>query len=164
MANKYAALGTELWIGDGGSPELYTKVASVGDVTGPQKKRDIIESTTHDTDTTDGGFKEYVASLKDGQTTSFPIWLDPNEASHNSSPTVVGSFSGGLDYLFESGAVRNMILAYPVSPAARVAFKGLVTDIGLDAKVAGGLMGNCSIKVTGKTQILNGLLHKNPNL
>lgn len=164
MAKKYAAIGSELWIGDAGSPEQFFKVASVGDISGPKKKRDTIESTTHDTDTEDGGYKDYITSLKDGQDTTFPIWLDPNEASHNSTPTQAGVTSGGLDYLFEVGDTRNMFLAYPVSPAARVQFKGIVTGLELDAKVGGGLMGNTTVKVTGKTSLLFGLLHKNPNL
>ena len=162
-AKKYPAIGTKLWIGDAGSPETFFSVASCGDFTGPKKKRDLLDATTHDTDTTDGGYKEFITSLKDGQETTFPIWLDPNEATHNNTPAAVGSHCGGLDYLFETGARRNMYLAYPVSPAAMVQFAGIVTGLELDAKVAGGLMGNVTVKVTGRTTLLHDLTTSNPN-
>jgi hypothetical protein len=144
-AVKYAAIGMQLWISDGGaSPETYFKVASVADIVGPKAKADTIDSTTHDT--TDG-YRDFIASLKDGQEVTFPVWLDPNEATHNETATVVGTNAGGLKYLFEQRVKRNMKLVMPVSPVARVRFTALVTGYEFDFKVAGGIMANIVLKV-----------------
>lgn len=164
MARKWAAIGTQLWIGDTGSPELFNKVASLGDISGPKKKRDTIDTTTHDVDTTDGGYKTFITSLKDGQEFTAVCFLDPNEATHNSSPTVVGTFAGGLDYLFDKGDVRDMYVVHPVSPASRIQLKAAVIGLDFEAKVKDALMFNATFKVSGKPTLQFGLTNGNPNI
>lgn len=157
MARKWAAIGTQLWVGDGASPETFFKVASIQDLTGPKKKRDTIDTTTHDSDATQGGYKEFIGSLKDGGEVSLPLFLDPNETSQNNTATVAGVSAGGLNYLFETGDVRHMYIVYPVSPAARIPFSGLITGVDYDSKVAGALMASATIKVSGKPGFETGL-------
>lgn len=159
-AVKYAAIGTELWIGDGASPETFFKYASIGDIMGPKMKADTIDVTTHDST---GGYKEYIPSLKDAQEITFPIKLDPNLSDHNETATVAGVNAGGLKYLFEARVRRNMSLVYPTSPTARFDLSGQVIGYEPDAKVTGDLAGNIVVKVSGKPTLRSGLATGNRN-
>lgn len=150
MAKKYAAIGTQWWISDGGSPEAFFKVANCGDIGGPKVKVDTIDTTTQDTEEDEGGYKEFISSLKDGQELTVVVFLDPNDSTLNEAPTVAGVNAGGLKYLAESREKRNMNLVYPVSPKVRVRFKGIVTGFEYDSKVTGALMANATVKVSGK--------------
>jgi hypothetical protein len=151
-ATPFAALGTQIWIGDGGSPENFWKVARVQDISGPDNKTDTIDVTTHDDAILAGGdnFKQFIASLQDGQTITFPIVFDPNEVSHAMAPTVPGTTCGGLAYLQQTRARRNGRMAFPmVSPAARLRMQMLVIGYKYDAKMMGALSNSITIKVSG---------------
>jgi len=147
MALKQAAIGCQLWIGDGGSPEQFFAVPSCGDFTGPKKKTSTIDTTTHDSDS---GYMDFISSLKDGGEVPFPIEFDPNDIAHNETATVAGVNAGGLHYLFEQRVKRNMRVALPTSPATRFRFLGLVTGLDADLKVKGSIKSNVIIKVSGK--------------
>lgn len=54
--------GVFLQRGDGGSPEIYTKVCSVFSISGLGETNDQVESTTF----CSGAYKEYIAGLSDG--------------------------------------------------------------------------------------------------
>jgi len=147
----YAALGTQLWISDGGSPETFFRVARVGDLTGPQSKAETIDGTTHESALQDAPYREFVSSLLDGGEVTFPIMLDPAELSQAEAPTIVGTQAGGLKYLLEKGYRRNHRIVFPfTSPVARIRYVGLVTGFVPDMKVVGMLMSSITIKVSGK--------------
>ena len=145
-----AAIGTQLWIGDDESPEYFTRVGRIGDVSGPNVTADTIETTTHDTEDLEGGYKEFITSLKDGGEVTFPIMFDPTSEEHNESATDPGVAAGGLKYLIESREKRNMRLVLPSSPKYRLSFKGVLTQWGGDFKVQGAMMANITIKVSGR--------------
>ncbi len=145
-----AAIGMQLWVGDDGSPETMFRVGRIGDVSGPNRQTDTFETTTHDTEELEDGYKEFESSLKDGGEFTFPIMFDPNSDHHNEAPTVVGTNAGGLMYLQDARAKRNMRFVMPGSPTNRFAFKGLITKVGGDFKVAGAKMCNVTIKISGK--------------
>lgn len=145
-----AAIGMQLWIGDDGSPETFFRYGRVGDVSGPNRTTDTFETTTHDTEELEDGYKEFEASLKDGGEFTFPIMFDPISDHHNDAATEVGVTGGGLMYLQDSRAKRNMRFVLPSSPKTRFAFKGLVTNIAGDFKVTGPMMANVTLKVSGK--------------
>ncbi len=146
MANKQASIGTELWIGDAGSPETFFLVPSVGDIAGPKKSVATIDVTTQDSPQ---GYDEFISSLKSGGEVTFPIQLDPNAIEHNNTATVVGTNAGGLHYLLEQRVKRHMRVAIPTSPATRFSFLGLVTGIAGDFKVKGSTMSSVIVKVSG---------------
>lgn len=144
----YAAIGTQLWVGDGNaSPETFFQMARLKDVAGPKMKADTIDVTTHDTS---DGYKEFISSLKDGQEVTFSIVMDPNLATHNETATSVGVTPGGFKYLFEARVRRNMRLVMPTSPTTRFRFVGVVTGFEADLKVLDAIMAAVTIKVSGK--------------
>jgi hypothetical protein len=146
-AVKQAAIGTALWIGDAGSPETFFLVSSAKDFAGPKMKADTIDVTTQDSAS---GYKEFISSLKDGQEVTFPIEFDPNFVGHNEAATIAGTQAGGLKYLFEQRAKRNMAMVYPTSPFTKMSFVGVVVGFEPDNKVMGSMLGNITIKVSGK--------------
>lgn len=148
-AKAYAAIGTQLWIGDGGSPETFFRVARIGDVAGPKSKVDSIDVTTHESALQVAPYKEYIPSLMDGQEVTFPLVWDPGDITHSEAATVVGTNAGGLKYLMEQRAIRNMRLAFPTSPATRERFVGFVVGYEPDMKVTSHMAANITIKVTG---------------
>jgi hypothetical protein len=153
MASPFAALGTQLWIGDAGSPETFFRVGRVQDITGPKDKTDIIDVTTHDASPLNGGdgYKEFICSLQEGQQVTFPMTLDPNAVEANEAATIVGTQAGGLKYLKNQRAVRNMRLAMPmVSPVCRVRMKGLIVGFEHSFKVTGAIEAMVTIQVSGK--------------
>lgn len=154
LTKKTAALGVQLWIGDGGSAEQMFQYGGLKDVAGPKVKKTTIDVTTHDST---GGYNEFIASLKDGQEVTFPIELDPTSNQHDETPTVVGVNAGGLKYLLEEvNNPRNMKLVLPTSPTTKISFGGLVTGYEPDLKVLGSIMANITIKVSGKPTLAVG--------
>jgi hypothetical protein len=147
---KIAAQGTFLYVGDGGSPEQFFKMAQLQDINLPKIKADTLDVTTQD-DT--DHYYDYISTLLDSGEATFPIVFDPNEATHNETPTVEGTTPGGFKYLLDQRAKRNMRFAFPSTPACRMRFQAIVTNFGGDAKVKGALMANITLKCTKKTTL-----------
>ena len=66
-----------LYMGDGETPEAFTKVPEVGDIVSPSGDRDEINVTSHDSDA-----KEFLLGLADYGTCSFPMNYVPGNATH----------------------------------------------------------------------------------
>lgn len=136
-----AALGTILAVGDGATPEVFTKIARVKDIDGPSMSRDTID-TTHQLST--GGTKEFLASLADGGEVTFDIGYNPSSATHDQT-------TGLLKFMGET-TTRNWKLVFPVAGATGFwgyNFKGMVTKFAAKAPVAGELTASITIKVAG---------------
>lgn len=142
MSTKYAAINTWLYVSLDNT--VWHKVAACQDFAGPKLSKDTIDVTTHDV--TDD-YKEYIGSLKDSKDISFSLVMDPNDASQNE----VNPY--GLKALFETGFASTNTpywkLVWPVSPAARLAFRGIVTGYEFAAKIKDALMVSATVKVTG---------------
>lgn len=139
---KDVAFGTILAVGNGESPsEEFTKVAQVKDLDGPGMSRDTIDVTTHDSPS---GYREFLASLRDGGEITFDIEYDPGDASHDQTT--------GLLSLFGEDKTRNWMLIFPVTAVTGYwgyKFKGLVTGFAPKAPVGGSLTASLTIKVAG---------------
>lgn len=80
MANKIFAQGTHIYYEDPNNAGTWIKIAQVqGDVELPQVKRDVIETTDHDSP---GGFKEKMGTLIDPGTAKGTVNYDPAEPTH----------------------------------------------------------------------------------
>lgn len=136
MATPRAAIGTLLQKGNGASPEVFTTVATVGNITGPGLKGDTIDVTNHDNTTM---YKEFIVGLKEGGDVKFVLYFDPTETTHT-----------GLITTFENRTVSNWKLELPVSPAQGWSFAGVVTAFDNKFDVNGAIMADVTIKVSGK--------------
>jgi len=133
---KYAAFGALLKKGDGASPEVFTTIAQVGDITGPSQKADTIETTTHDNA---NAYRTFIAGLLEGGDIKVPIFFDPANSTHT-----------GLITTLEARVACNFTLVIPSSPTKTWSFAGVVTDLGHSYKLKDAIMADLSIKVSGK--------------
>lgn len=117
MAGLFAK-GTAIYVGDGASPEHFTKTLNVKSITGPGFAVTIVDTTTH---TTVGNYREKAAVLIDPGKLSFGINYDPSD------PTLAPAT--GLFELMATLTERNMQLRFPPSDTHHnmMSFKGFVT-------------------------------------
>ena|SRR5690348_10026136 len=136
MATPRAAIGTLLQKGDGASPEVFTTVATVGNISGPGLKGDTIDVTNHDNV---DRYKQFIVGLKDGGEVKFTLYFDPVETTHT-----------GLITTFEARTVGNWKLALPISPVQSWTFAGVVTGFENKFDVNAAMTADVTIKVSGK--------------
>lgn len=131
-----AAFGALLKKGDGASPEVFTAIAQIGDITGPDQKVDTIDTTTHNQA---NKYKAFIGGLMEGGDVKLPVFFDPANATHT-----------GLITTLEAGVLANYQLSLPVSPAVKWSFAGLITNLGHTYKMNGAVMADLTVKVSGK--------------
>jgi hypothetical protein len=137
MAVKHHAFGALLKAGNGASPEVFTTIASIADITGPTPKVDTIDTTTHDNP---DKYKTFISGLREGGDVKCPIFFDPADTSHT-----------GLITALEAAATQNyQIQLSMLSPTYKWAFAGLITEMGHTYKVNGAIMADVTIKVSGR--------------
>lgn len=151
MNVKYASQNTFLWIGDDGSPEAFFKVLGLEDITLPAIKASVLDVSSQDE--TDH-YMDYISTLIDSGEAKFPILFDPNEPTQNETATVAGTRAGGLKYLLDQRARRNMRIEFSyTSPVTRMRFLGTVVGFDGTAPVKGALRATLTIKVMKKTTV-----------
>lgn len=132
---KRDAFGSQLKIGDGGGPEVFTTVVHVQDISGPELTADSRDVTSHDSA---GAFKEYVTGLLDSGEVTFDVFWDPDTATH---------VALRADLL--SRVRRNFKLLWGSAPLETWDFAGQITRFAPSAPVDGMLAASITIKVTG---------------
>lgn len=139
MADAVAGFGTLLQMGDGAVPEVFTTVAEVQDIDGPDS-----ETGTHDVthQTSPQAIREFIAGLTDPGGVTFPVNFLPDNATHDSST--------GLIAAQRARTLKNFRLVWnQFTPGERCAFKALVTRVAPKSPVDGPLTADVSLKVSG---------------
>lgn len=137
MTQAVPSHGTQLQIGDGGSPETFTTIAEVLDISGPSVEVDTEDVTSHDS----GGWREHIATLVDAGEVEFEINFIPGNATHG--PTA------GLWQKLVNRAKGNYKLIFPTTPVTTCQFSAYVTNFELEAPVAGVLRASVTLRVIG---------------
>jgi predicted secreted protein len=135
-SSALAAYGTLLKKGAGTSPETYTTVAEVTNLSGPSMKMDSLDVTHHGSSE---GYKDFVGGLIDGGEIKVEANLLPNDSSHT-----------GLLTDMNARTLRAWQIVFPTSPAKTWSFNGLIQGIETAAPVDGKLALSLTIKVSGK--------------
>jgi hypothetical protein len=140
MATKaIASHGTLLKIGDGASPEVFTTVAEVGDITLPNfgnEKEDVTVQTTP------GRKRDYKVTLQKDATVEFSINWDPSDPTHDSVT--------GLKSLADSGKQNNFQCVLPDDVNTTYTFAAIVEDFQPEAPVNGILKANIVLSICGE--------------
>ena len=128
--------GTLLKIGDGGGTEVFTTIAKIKDIDGPN-----FERGTHDasTQTTDWG--EVVPGLKMGGQVTFTINWIPTDSTHDHLT--------GLRKDFIDGTKRNFQIVWPDAGSTTDQFAAYITSLGPTAPVDGILEQSGTLTLTG---------------
>lgn len=144
MASKnYAAKGTKIQMGNGASPEVFTTIAQVVDISGPALKDDVLDVTNHGST---GGWKEFIGGLKEGGSITLKLNYDPAETTHDASTGFLADF--------KNSTVRNYKLIFPDTGNTTWNLTGIVEHATPKAPVAGKLEQDVSIRVTGQPTLV----------
>jgi len=139
MSNAISAFGTLLKIGDGGSPETFTTIAEVTDISGPSLSADTIDVTNHNSA---GGYREFIQGLKDAGEVTFTINFIPTESTHNAAT--------GLLKDYEDGTLRNFQLVFPDAGNTTWSFAAVVTGFEPAEPIDDKLAADVTLKISGQ--------------
>lgn len=138
MSEAAWAYGTQMQMGDGGSPEAFTTIAEVMDIAAPPLTRDQIDVTNHDSP---GGYEEIIPTIKRSGNVTFPVNWIPTDATHNHLT--------GLQYHYDAGDLVHWKLIYTDDANSVETFSGYVMGLQVNAPVAGALRNSITIKPVG---------------
>ncbi len=137
-----SSFGTRLQMGDGASPENFTTIAEVKDISGPALALDTEEVTAHDSP---GGWEEHIGTILRSGEVSFDINYIPTQATHNPST--------GLIRDMVQRTLRNFRMIFPNAGNTTWSFSAFVTGVGPSAPVAGVLTASVTLRITGQPQL-----------
>ncbi len=131
------AQGTLFKIGDAASPEVFTTIPECYNLDVPDVRTELLDVTSHDST---GGFREYIAGLKDGEQVTAEINWVPTNTVHI-----------GVRVDAYAATRRNFTQTFPVAVAAGddVAFTGIIQQFKPTARAAEPLRATLAVKVTG---------------
>lgn len=139
MTEALAGYGVLLKVGDGDDPEVFTTIAEVRDIEGPELELEAKEVTSHDSP---NGWREYIGTLLSGGEVSFDVNFIPTHATH--SP------SSGLIKAMRDRALKNYQLVFPDVAATTWTFAALVTGVGPKGPVEDELSAEVKLQVSGE--------------
>lgn len=133
------AFGTQLQRGDGATPEVFTPLANVTDITPPGLERETYDVTAHDSE---DAWREFIGGLKDGGEVELDLNYDPRE--HDS---LIADFSDAVP--------RNYKVVWP-GTLGNWTFKAVITGFEPEAPHDDKLAASVTYKVSGKPTIVTG--------
>lgn len=133
------SFGTLLKLGDGLTPETFTTIAEVGDITPPDIKVAAQEITSH---SSPGAVNQKIPDTIDMGTVSFPINWDPVNATHN--------MTTGLGYLAINRIIRNFHIVWPNPAGTTWLLPGFISRFHPTGAVKGKLSADVEITITGQ--------------
>lgn len=142
MTQVKSSFGTFLQVGDGGSPESFTTIAEVGDISGPAVSRDTEEVTNH---SSPNGYEEFITTIKRSGEVTFPINFIPDHPTHDQSTGVLGWIDDGL--------LRNFRILLSTT-GRRWQFAALATNFEASSPVVGKQSGDVTLKISGKPSLV----------
>lgn len=126
--------GVELQVGDGASPESFSKIASIVSINGPDGTRTEIDTT--DLSST---AMEFEAGLKDEGSISFDAIWDEKETTH-----------GDLQTEWENGDTKNYKIVVPDgSPNSELEFAAFVSQLQRQYNVNDVVRASCALRISG---------------
>ncbi|MDT0568862.1 phage tail tube protein [Streptomyces sp. DSM 3412] len=133
------AFGTQLQRGDGATPEIFTPIANVTDITPPGIERETYDVTAHDSE---DAWREFIGGLKDGGEVELDLNYDPRE--HDS---LLADFADAVP--------RSYKVVWP-GTLGNWAFKAIITNFEPEAPHDDKLAASVTYKVSGKPTITTG--------
>lgn len=140
MAGLFAK-GTGLYVGNGASPEVFSKIGKVKSITGPGFSIKFVDTTTHDD--TASNFTQTAAVACEAGDISFTVNYDPADASL--APAT------GLYKQMQDLAAKNFQLRFPASDTlqTRMNFSAFVASHPFTFPVDNVIEANITLKIDG---------------
>jgi len=146
MAETGATIGFGVLLsrGDGASPEVFTKIAELIDLSTPSMTKDQVEATH--TDSPDS-FREFIPGLKDGGEFSATVNFLPGNATQNNDS------GGAINDFINQTASRNWRITFPGSPTMTWTFKATVIGLQVNTPMDDRMTMEVNFKVAGAPTI-----------
>lgn len=139
--NAMLGYSTLFKTGNGATPEVFTTVSEVTNITPPSISRDAPDATHEESP---DGWREFIGGLKDGGDVSIDMNFDPGG-------TDIASFLAELD-LEGAAAAKNRRIEFP--DGSYFAFAAILTGVEPDAPIDDKLALSCTFKVSGKPTLV----------
>ena len=137
-SSAFWAYGSTLQLGNGATPEVFTSIAEITELTPPAMSRDDIDVTNHGSA---DGYREFLPGLRDGgEVSCVANWL-PNNATHDETTGLLESFN--------DDELHNWKIILP-DTIATIAFSGFLTAFEPDLPLEEQGTLSFTIKVSGK--------------
>jgi hypothetical protein len=142
--NAVAAINTLLQLGNGASPEVYTTVANVGDLTGPTLQATVVDVTSQ---STGSPWREKIVTLLDPGQVSCPLYFVPDDAGHQLLLNVFQTRASAFTSLTGGGAPWRLI--FPDQDSTRWSFNAYISKFSTKEPVAGVITADFTLELTG---------------
>jgi len=136
-SNAVSGVGTVFNRSDMESNPVFTAIAEINSLDGPNKSRDTIDVTSLDST---GGYREFIASFRDG-----------GEVTLEMNFTRDGYLDMNADFEIETLVDYQIVL--PDAGNTTLDFSGLVTNVGLAVPLDDKISAPITIKVSGQVNL-----------
>lgn len=128
----FAGVGTK-FLRKNPSTLLYEQIAEINDIGGPERSRQVIDSTSLDSE---GGYREFITGFRDGGS----VTLNMNFTADSYE---------NFDDDFDTDEARQYRIELPDTDASVLDFSALVTDTPLSIPTDDKVTVRVTLKVTG---------------
>ena len=134
------AITTVLRLGTNASPPVYTAgaIANVGDMTGPDLKKTVTETTSHSSQ-----WETNIPTLMAGGTVKFPVFWFTGDTGQATLLALWAQFG--------SNGIRWWELAF-TDGSSTWHFEASISDLQIKAPVKGVYTGELTLQITGQVQ------------
>ena len=133
-----AGATTELKVGDGATPEVFTKIAEVTKINGFKLESTPVDASNHD----GSGYEEMIMGLKKVGDITFDVNFVPTGATH-------GNSAGGLIHSWSNQELENYQLVFPDSGSTTWTVPAFVKSVEVKPDLKGKLGGTVVLTPSG---------------
>jgi predicted secreted protein len=133
-SNAFSGVGTSFKRSDMSSAPLFTAIAEVNSIDGPNKSRETIDVTSLDST---GGYREFIASFRDA-----------GEVTLEMNFTRDGYVDMNDDFESESAVDYQIVL--PDTGSTTLDFSAFVTNLGSSIPLDDKVTASVTLKITGR--------------
>jgi hypothetical protein len=138
MTSAVLGLGTTLGVGSGASPQVYTTIAEVLSITGPNLTAEDVDVTNLDSTA-----KEYISGVPDGGSVDFECnWTSSTQQQQVRDDV-------------EAGTTRYYEVAFSTSPNTVATFQARATSFAMSTDPNSQLRASVTLKITGSVSWVN---------
>ena len=137
MSDAIAGVGATFKRSDMASSPVFTTIAEVNTINGPNLSRDTAEVTNL---SSPGGYKEFIGTFRDG-----------GEVTLNANWTIGGYVDMKTD--FETSSLVDYEIVLPDTGETTLSFSALVTALGMTIPTNDKVSMDVTIKISGETTV-----------
>ena len=142
ISSAWWVYGSLFKLGDGAGSEVFTTVAEITDISGPNFSRDSIEVTNLDSTT---GWREQIPGWRDGDSVSLTAnWLPTNVTQDGTT---------GMYSHFTDNVNHNYQIVLPTAVGLTISFTGHITGFPITLPIEEQAQVDFEIKISGVVTI-----------